>query len=142
MLTIFRSVQVKLIMTEASRAVLIDKYSRQLRKQRDEWEQWQFQSKKILAEAKKKSADTYALAQQKIAQEERRRKEKIAQISFSLQQAESLPEGSEMDYQTVESPVTIQEGDIWDEIMAGTEIMIKDGRVHEIRRTPGHRAEE
>ncbi|MGM0711051.1 YlqD family protein [Brevibacillus parabrevis] len=142
MLTIFRSVQVKLIMTEASRAVLIDKYSRQLRKQRDEWEQWQFQSKKILAEAKKKSADTYALAQQKIAQEERRRKEKIAQISFSLQQAESLPEGSEMDYQTVESPVIIQEGDIWDEIMAGTEIMIKDGRVHEIRRTPGHRAEE
>ncbi|MED1643357.1 YlqD family protein [Brevibacillus agri] len=142
MLTIFRSVQVKLIMTEASRAVLIDQYSRQLRQQREEWEQWQFQAKKILAEAKKKSADTYALAQEKIAQEERRRKEKIAQLSFALQQAESLPEGSEMDYQTVQSPVTIQVGDVWDEIMAGTEIMIKDGRVHEIRQTAGHAADE
>lgn len=133
MLTIFRTVQVKLIITEASRAVLIDQYSQKLRIQRKEWEQWQFQSKKLLTEAKKKSADTYAMAQEKIAQEERRRKEKIDSLSFTLQQIESLPEGSEIAYQTVQSPVSIQEGDVWDEIMTGTEIMIKDGLVHEIR---------
>jgi len=137
-LTIFRSVQVKIIMTEASRAALVKQYARQIRQHRDGWEQWQFQSKKILADARKKSADTYALAQEKIAREEKQRKEKLEILQFQLKQAENLPEGSEMDYQTVQSPVTIQIGDVWDEIMAGTEILIKDGQVHEIRqRTKG-----
>ncbi|RNB88065.1 hypothetical protein EDM59_02755 [Brevibacillus nitrificans] len=133
MLTIFRSVQVKIIMTEASRAALVEQYARQIRLQRDSWEQWQFQTKKILADAKKKSADTYALAQEKVAREEKQRKEKIEILQFQLRQAENLPEGSEMDYQTVQSPVTVQIGDVWDEIIAGTEILIKDGQVHEIR---------
>lgn len=133
MLTIFRSVQVKIIMTEASRAVLVEQYARQIRQHRDSWEQWQFQTKKILADAKKKSADTYALAQEKVAREEKQRKEKIEILQFQLRQAENLPEGSEMDYQTVQSPVTVQIGDVWDEIIAGTEILIKDGQVHEIR---------
>ncbi|MDF2683403.1 MAG: hypothetical protein K0R47_4593 [Brevibacillus sp.] len=133
MLTIFRSVQVKIIMTEASRAVLVEKYAKQIRQHRDGWEQWQFQTKKILADAKKKSADTYALAQEKIAREEKQRKEKIEILQFQLKQAENLPEGSEMDYQTVQSPVTVHIGDVWDEIIAGTEILIKDGQVHEIR---------
>ncbi|MED1794360.1 YlqD family protein [Brevibacillus nitrificans] len=133
MLTIFRSVQVKIIMTEASRAALVEQYARQIRLQRDSWEQWQFQTKKILADAKKKSADTYALAQEKVAREEKQRKEKMEILQFQLRQAENLPEGSEMDYQTVQSPVTVQIGDVWDEIIAGTEILIKDGQVHEIR---------
>ncbi|QRG65534.1 YlqD family protein [Brevibacillus choshinensis] len=133
MLTIFRSVQVKIIMTEASRAALVEQYAKQIRQHRDGWEQWQFQTKKILAEARKKSADTYALAQEKIAKEEKQRREKIEILQFQLKQAENLPEGSEMDYQTVQSPVTVQIGDVWDEIMAGTEILIKDGQVHEIR---------
>lgn len=55
------------------------------------------------------------------------------ELQFQLQQAENLPAGSEIDYATVQSPVSIQVGDAWDEIMSGTEIMIKDGRVHEIR---------
>lgn len=133
MLTIFRSVQVKIIMTEASRAALVEQYARQIRLQRDSWEQWQFLTKKILADAKKKSADTYALAQEKVAREEKQRKEKMEILQFQLRQAENLPEGSEMDYQTVQSPVTVQIGDVWDEIIAGTEILIKDGQVHEIR---------
>lgn len=133
MLTVIRPVQVKIILTEASRAALVEQYARRIRQQREAWEQWQFQSKKILADAKKKSADAYALAQEKIAREDRQRKEKLDMLQFQLQQAENLPEGSEMDYQIVQSPVTIQIGDVWDEIMAGTEILIKDGQVHEIR---------
>jgi len=138
MLTIFRSVQVKIIMTEASRAALVEQYAKQIREHREGWEQWQFQAKKILADAKRKSADTYALAQEKIAREEKQRKEKIEILQFQLKQAENLPEGSELEYQTVQSPVTVQIGDVWDEIMAGTEILIKDGQVHEIRQRTLH----
>ncbi|MFD2371260.1 YlqD family protein [Brevibacillus sp. GCM10020057] len=133
-----RSVQVKIIMTEASRAALVEQYAGQIRQHREAWEQWQFQSKKLLADAKKKSADTYALVQEKIAREDQKRKEKLEMLQFQLQLAEQLPVGSEMDYQTVQSPVTVQIGDVWDEIMTGTEILIKDGQVHEIRqRTKG-----
>ncbi len=133
MVTIFRTVQVKIIITEASRAVLVEQYRTQLNKRNEEWQQWQFQAKKILADAKKKSADTYALAQEKIEREERLRKEKMDQLTWQLEQAANLPVGSELDYQTVQSPVSVQVGEVWDEIMAGTEIMIKDGLVHEIR---------
>ncbi|MFP3392876.1 YlqD family protein [Brevibacillus sp. SIMBA_040] len=133
MVTIFRTVQVKIIITEASRAVLVEQYRTQLNMRNEEWQQWQFQAKKILADAKKKSADTYTLAQEKIAREERLRKEKIEHLTWQLEQAANLPVGSELDYQTVQSPVTVKVGDVWDEIIAGTEIMIKDGYVHEIR---------
>lgn len=133
MLTVFRSVQVKIIMTEASRAALVAQYRNQLQQRNEEWQQWQFQAKKILTDARKRSADTYALAQEKIAREERLRTEKIENLTMQLEQAENLPVGCELDYQTIQSPVTIEVGDVWDEKMAGTEILLKDGRVHEIR---------
>lgn len=133
MLTIYRPIQVKILMTEAARAILIDQYQRQIQQQKDEWQRWQFQAKKILADAKKKSAERYSLAQEKIAREERQRQEKLENLQYQLLRAEKLPIGSELEYQTVQSPITIQVGDVWDEIMAGTEILLKDGRVHEIR---------
>ncbi|CAM3397013.1 MULTISPECIES: YlqD family protein [Brevibacillus] len=134
MLTIYRPIQVKILMTEAARAILIDQYQRQIQQQKDEWQRWQFQAKKILADAKRKSAERYSLAQEKIAREERQRQEKLENLQYQLLRAEKLPIGSELEYQTVQSPVTIQIGDVWDEIMAGTEILLKDGRVHEIRK--------
>lgn len=142
MSTIFRTVQVKVIITEASRAALMEKFRRQIEQQQNEWQQWQFQSKKILAEAKKISPERYALAQEKVEREQKRRKEKIANLQFQLMQAEKLPIGAELDYQTVQSPVEIKLGDDWDEMMAGTEIMIKDGRVHEIRQGKLHVSEK
>jgi hypothetical protein len=135
-LTILRTVQVKVIMTEASRAALVEQYRQQIRRRQEEWEQWQFQAKKLLADARKRSPEALQLVQERIAREERQRKEKLEQLQFQLRQAENLPEGSEIEYATVQSPVQIRVGDVWDEIMSGTEIMLKDGRIHEIRQTP------
>lgn len=73
MLTILRTVQVKIVLTEASRAALTEQYQRQLRQQQDEWQQWEFQAKKLLADARKRSADMLQQVQEKISQEERRR---------------------------------------------------------------------
>jgi len=143
-LTVMRTVRVKVIITEASRTTLVEKFRRQIEQQQKEWEQWLFQSKKILADAKKVSMERYALAQEKVERENKRREEKIKNLQFQLMQAEKLPIGAELEYQTVQSPVEIHLGDDWDEIMAGTEIMIKDGRVHEIRqsRRPASEKEE
>jgi len=98
-----------------------------------ELSQWQFEGKKLLADARKKATDVQNLAQEKVAREERSRKEKLELLEFQIRQVENLPEGSEIDYATVESSVQIKVGDAWDEIMAGTEIILKDGLIHEIR---------
>ncbi|MBR8658336.1 MULTISPECIES: YlqD family protein [Brevibacillus] len=135
MLTILRTVQVKVIMTEASRAALVEQYRQQIRRRQEEWEQWQFQAKKLLADARKRSPEALEFVQERIAREERQRKEKLEQLQFQLRQAENLPEGSEIEYATVQSPVQIRVGDVWDEIMSGTEIMVKDGRICEIRQS-------
>jgi len=134
-LTILRTVQVKVIMTEASRAALVEQYRQQIRRRQEEWEQWQFQAKKLLADARKRSPEALEFVQERIAREERQRKEKLEQLQFQLRQAENLPEGSEIEYATVQSPVQIRVGDVWDEIMSGTEIMVKDGRICEIRQS-------
>jgi hypothetical protein len=133
MLTIRRPVRVKVIVTEASRQKLLDDYQRQLKQILTELKQWQFQGKKLLADAQKRSADAYKLAQERVAREERVRKEKAEILQFQIRQVENLPEGSELDYGTVESVVEVKVGDAWDEIMAGTEIVLKDGLIHEIR---------
>jgi len=133
MITIHRPVQVKMILTENSRQVLLHEYQKQRHRLAQEWEQWQFQSKKLLIEARKKSAEAEQLVRERIAREERERQEKMAQLDFQIKQVESLPEGSEMLYTTVESSTVIKPGDRWDAIMNGTEIILKDGIIHEIR---------
>ncbi|WP_139492891.1 YlqD family protein [Brevibacillus dissolubilis] len=133
MITIHRPIQVKIILTETSRRILIAEYERQIRQLEQEQEQWQFQGKKLLVEAQKKSPEIARIASERIAKEERNRAEKLELLHFQLRQAESLPEGSEIHHSTVQSPVQIKTGDAWDEIMSGTEILLKDGVVFEIR---------
>jgi len=133
MLTIHRPVKVKMIITQASRETLLHHYRNQVEQVMRELSQWQFEGKKLLADARKKATDVHSLAQEKVAREERSRKEKLELLEFQMRQVENLPEGSEIDYTTVESSVQIKVGDAWDEIMAGTEIILKDGLIHEIR---------
>lgn len=133
MITIHRPVQVKIVLTEASRLLLVSQYNRQIKQVQNELEQWQFQRKKLLADAQKKTGDTYKFMTERIAREERIRKEKMEMLQFQVKQVENLPEGSEIYHTTVESSVQVNIGDVWDEIMDGTEIILKDGVVIDIR---------
>lgn len=133
MLNIQRPIRVKVILTEASRKKLLDNYRQQLQQIQHELKQWQFQGKKLLAEAQRKSPEALKLASERISREERGRKEKVEILQFQIKQVENLPDGSEIDFTTVESSIEIKVGDVWDEIMAGVEIILKDGLIHEIR---------
>ncbi len=112
---------------------LLAEYQRQMKQLQDELELWQFQGKKLVSEAQKKSSDARAQVLDKIAREERIRKEKLEILQFQVKQVENLPLGSEILYTTVESSVQLSIGDIWQEVVGGTEIVLKDGVVHEIR---------
>lgn len=133
MLTIQRSVKVKVIITAASRQIMLAGYREQTRQLTLELKQWQFEGKKLVAEARKKSDNAEKLVRERIKREERIRREKLEILEFQIRQVENLPEGSEVYHTTVESSIQIKVGDIWDEIMAGTEIILKDGLIHEIR---------
>ncbi|NGQ93907.1 hypothetical protein G3578_01810 [Brevibacillus sp. SYP-B805] len=133
MLTIHRPVKVKVILTEASRETLLADYREQARRLALELKQWQFEGRKLLAEARKKSGDAEKLVRERVAREERLRKEKLEMLEFQIRQVENLPDGSEIYHTTVESSIQVKVGDVWDEIMTGTEIILKDGVIHEIR---------
>ncbi|UFJ42086.1 YlqD family protein [Brevibacillus humidisoli] len=133
MITIHRPVQVKVIITEASRKLLLSEYRQKEKQLLHEWDQWRFQSRKLLSEAQKKSGEAYKLALDRVDREERTRKEKVEMLQFQIKQVENLPEGCEIHYTTVESSVQVDVGDVWDEIMGATEIILKDGVIAEIR---------
>lgn len=123
-----------MILTETSRENLLTQYRTQKKQLSLELTQLQFEGKKLLAEARKKRGEGEKLVRERVAREERIRKEKLEVLEFQIRQVENLPDGSEIHYTTVDSSIEIKEGDVWDEIMAGTEIIVKDGVVHEIRK--------
>ncbi|MET3288457.1 UNVERIFIED_CONTAM: hypothetical protein ABID98_001027 [Brevibacillus sp. OAP136] len=133
MITIQRQIPVKLILTEQSRERLRHEYEAQIRQVQEELRQWEFYSKRLLHEAQGKSQAARQQAEERIAREEKNRREKLERIQFQLEQSQQLPIGSELPYTTVQSSVQVQIGDNWNDIMTGTEIIVKNGIVHAIR---------
>lgn len=133
MITIQRQIPVKLILTEQSRALLRQEYAGQIRQVQEELLRWEFYAKKLLHEAQNKPVQVRQLAEERVASEEKIRRDKLEMLHFQLDQSQKLPLGSELSYSTVESSVQVHVGDVWNEIMNGTEIIVKDGIVHAIR---------
>lgn len=133
MITIQKQIPVKLILTEQSRELLREEYETQIRQVQEELRQWEFYAKRLLHEAQNKPLQARHLAEEKIAREEKNRRDKLEQLQFQLNQSQQLPLGSELPYTTVQSSIQVRVGDIWNEIMSGTEIIVKDGIVHAIR---------
>lgn len=133
MITIKRPIKVKMILTEQSRDKLIQEFEESLKRLNIEIEQLQFQGKKLLADAQKRGPEALKMVRERLQKEERSRKEKINEISFQMDQLRCLPLGTEIFHSTVESEAQISVGDCWDRVMKGTEIVLKDGIVYEIR---------
>lgn len=62
-----------------------------------------------------------------------KRKDNIKIIDFQIAQVHTLPLGSEMKEKEVDALLTIEAGDDWHEKTAANTIVIKDGKVIEIR---------
>jgi seryl-tRNA synthetase len=130
---IIRPVQVKIILTEASKNELSVEYKEKLDQLKLELEQLRFQAKKLIHDAGKKSPDQARLAQEKLRQEEKKKSEHIEYTEFQIEQIDLLPIGSEILHSTIESEVDVNVGDVWEDLMKRCEIIIRDGIVQEIR---------
>ncbi|MCC3357496.1 YlqD family protein [Bacillus sp. REN16] len=126
---IIQTVEVKQILTENSKAKLIGSLQTNKDQFLKECDQLKFEQKKM---EKLKKFDP-AKIKQYFTKEIDLRLEKVKQLEFQIEQIHMLPLGSEIKEKEVQSIIDINVGDNWDEATSARTIVIKEGRVEEIR---------
>lgn len=126
---ILQTVNVNQVLTENSKNQLINQYAEQSAQLQKEIEQLKFEMKKL---AKTKKIQPVSL-QTHFERELNNRAEKLKLLAFKLEQLERLPIGSELKEREVQSIVDVEVGDDWKELTKVKTIVVKDGKVTEIR---------
>ncbi|SDN27214.1 YlqD family protein [Alkalicoccus daliensis] len=128
---IIKKVVVKQILTEDSKTKLQEQFLSRQYKLTNELKQLEF----VLHKKMKENTDPkyQQSLKESFNKEVAKRKERIRQIELKLGQLEELDLGAELREGTIQMIEQVAEGDNWDEVMKGTEIVIKDGVVHELR---------
>ncbi|ADU30782.1 YlqD family protein [Evansella cellulosilytica] len=129
---IIKKVVVKQILTENSRTRLKEQFLSKQYQLNKEIQQLEFVLHKKIKENKNNVKYQTSL-KESFNREVLRRKEKSRQLELKLGQLDELELGSELREGTIQMIEQVEEGDNWEELMKGTEIVIKDGVVHEIR---------
>jgi hypothetical protein len=126
---IIQTIEVKQILTEQSKAKLLEKFEVGKQKLQRECEQLRFELKR-LEKTKKHSP---ALLKQHFEKEINSRLEKMKLFDFQIEQLHILPLGSEIKEREVQALVDVNVGDRWEEVIIPKAIIIEDGIVKEIR---------
>lgn len=134
MITIRQPVAVKFILTESTKQEILEEQRNQVDRLSEELEQIEIQGKAALEQAMSQGGDVAAQVRMQIESEKQTRMEQREQIIQQIQQIQQLELGTEIQNMNVETSVDVRVGDNWGEILMGSEIVIKDGIVHEIRR--------
>jgi hypothetical protein len=126
---LIQTVIVKQILTEKSKQELLEKYFAGKLQMQKEYEQLQFELKK-LEKAKKYQPSALKVHFEKEL-EKRHDKEKL--YEFQIEQLHMLPLGSELKEKEVQALIEVNVGDDWDKVMGQHPIIIKDGKIKELR---------
>lgn len=129
MMKILQNVVVKQILTEQSRQKLLDKYNDQMLQLQKEYEQLQFEAKRL--EKSKRFQPGEIKPQFEKEMSIRREKEKL--LEFQISQLHMLPLGSELKEKEVQAIIDVSVGDTWGDPASQPVIVIKDGIIQEIR---------
>lgn len=134
MLNIRQPVSVKFILTEQTKQQILTEQRRQIEQLTAEMDQIEQQGKMALEQAMTQGGSAAQEVRQQIEQERNQRMEQREQLIQQIQQIQQLELGTELQNMTVETMVDVNVGDDWGSVLMGSEIIIKDGIVHEIRR--------
>ncbi|HET7616097.1 MAG TPA: YlqD family protein [Bacillales bacterium] len=126
---IIKPVAVKQILTEASKQAMLDKFESQKFQLQKECEQLRFEMRRHERERKFEKGTL----RQKFEEEIKRRQEKNKLLEYQVEQLEILPIGSELNDGEVQTMLEVEIGDDWEQASAESAIIIKDGKVFEIR---------
>jgi len=132
-ITVRRSVGVVVIVTEEFKQELTAELQLALEEAQRHIEQMDVQSRRLLADLQRTDLSQAMSARRQI-EAERRRADAVKQdIQRQLEETEKLEIGSEYPRGTVEGVVELSEGDDLVKKLTGSQIVMKDGIVVEIR---------
>lgn len=133
MISIRQPVTIKIILTEETKQAWLAELRRLVNSTIAELEELEFRSKQWLRDAEKQGEGAVQATEERIEQEKNQRIEQREQLIQQLTQIQQMDIGTEVSNGTVETSVDVKVGDSWDSIAQGSEIVIKDGVVIEIR---------
>lgn len=128
-LQIIQTVTVKQVLTETSKQELLNNYEWKKQQLQKECDQFKFEMRKWEKNQKAQNGHLRSFFDKEIES----RNEKMKLLDFQIEQLHMLPLGSELKEKEVQSLITIEKGDNWEEIEKGKTIIIKDGLVDDIR---------
>lgn len=121
---------IKQVLTEKSKDVLFSSLSEQKKQYEMECEQLDFEKRKTL---KNNSTNNQSFITSRYDEEIERRKEKIRQLDFQVEQLKLLPLGTEVVEKEIDMLTEINVGDSYHNFLTPAEIVVKDGIIKEIR---------
>ena len=132
-LTVKRSISVQVIVTEKFKEELRAELQEAAEATQRRIDQMEFQSRRFLADLQRTDL-TQAMGARRQIEAERRRHEGMKQeIKRQLEEAETLEIGSEYPRGTLEGYVELKEGDELFARLGGSQIVVKDGVIVEVR---------
>lgn len=134
MITIRQPVAVKFILTETTKQEILAEQRRQVDQLSVELDQIEEQGKLAIEQAMAQGGEFAQQMRAQVEQERDTRLEQREQLIQQIQQIQQLELGTEIQNMNVETSVDVNVGDDWGQILMGSEIVVKDGVVHEIRR--------
>lgn len=132
MMKAIKKVVVKQILTENRKQSMMDNFLKQKKQVEKEIKQLEFQLHKKL-KASKNNYEYQNALKSSFNKEIKERNDKVKIIDFQIGQLRELEIGTEIKEQTIDTLHEINIGDDWNMFIEGTEIIIKDGIVSEIR---------
>ncbi len=128
-----RSIGIQAIVTEAFKEELKAELQEAAEEVQRRSDQMELQSRRFLAEVQRTDL-TQAMSARKRIEAERRRHDAMKEdIQRQIEEVDKLEIGSEYPRGTIESTVEISEGDDIVKKLTGSQIVVKDGAVVEIR---------
>ena len=128
-----RNVAVKVIVTDSFRRELIDRLRQAIERVDLSQKKLDGQGLGYLSELEGKDPGQAEAFRRRLERQQRRQQQIRAKLTEQLATAEKLEIGAEYHQGTLEGLVEIQPGDMLQEKIHAAEIVIKDGRVVEIR---------
>ena len=134
-ITVKRSIGVRVIVSEEFKAELNSELQEAATETQRRIEQMEMHSRGLLAELQRSDLSQAMQARKQIEAERQRHDALKQDIQRQLQEVDKLEIGSEYPRGTVEGVVELQQGDDLVQKLSGSQIVIKDGVIVEIRET-------
>jgi len=134
-ITVKRSIGVRVIVSEEFKAELNSELQEAATETQRRIEQMEMHSRRLLAELQRSDLSQAMQARKQIEAERQRHDALKQDIQRQLQEVDKLEIGSEYPRGTVEGVVELNQGDDLVEKLSGSQIVIKDGVIVEIRET-------